>query len=56
MECRIPVNDGRKQINLASLYGISGSNCDNSKYDENERLVAAALVRMEFHKDIAYYI
>jgi len=56
MECMIPVSDGRKQIIIACLYGISGSNCDNSKYDENERLVAAALVRMDYYKDIAYYI
>jgi len=56
MECMVPVNDGRKQMIIASLYGVSGANSDNSKHDENERLVAAALVRMDFYKDFAYYI
>jgi len=56
MECMIPVSDGRKQIIVACLYGISGSNNDNCKYEDNERLTAASLVRMDCYKDIAYYI
>jgi exonuclease III len=56
MECMIPVGDGSKQIIVATLYGISGANTDNPKYEENERLIAAALIRMNTYKDIAYYI
>ena len=56
MECMIPVGDGSKQIIVAILYGISGANTDNPKYEENERLIAAALIRMNTYKDIAYYI
>jgi hypothetical protein len=56
MEVVVPVSDGRKQIINATLYGISGSNSDNAKFDENERLIAAALIRMNHYKDIAYFI
>ena len=56
MEVIMPVGNGEKQIVNATLYGISGANSDNAKFEENERLVAAALIRMNMFKDVPYYL
>ena len=46
VEAVVPVGDGSDSIMVATLYGISGANQSQQKYNENEILIAAALVRM----------
>ena len=45
-EAVVPVGDGSNSIMVATLYGISGANQSQQKYNNNETLIAAALVRM----------
>ena len=40
----------------ASFYGIAGASANVTDYDANERLIAAALLRMRSMKDIPYFL
>ena len=51
-----PVEDGTKHIVVATLYGISGASGNQAEYEDNERFISAALVRMAQMGDVPYYI
>ena len=46
VEAVVPVGDGSSSIMVATLYGISGANQSQQKNNDNEILIAAALVKM----------
>ena len=52
----MPVGDGSSSIMVATLYGISGANQSQQKYNDNEVLIAAALVRMLSFGSTPYYL
>ena len=56
VECTVPVDDGKSQICVASLYGIAGASNDHSKKDATERLLAHAIIRLAQLKDVPYYL
>ena len=56
LEVCVPVGDGKQQIIVSTLYGISGASNDTTKRDETERLLAAALLRKAQLKNVPYFI
>ena len=55
VERLIPAGEGLQYI-AASIYGISGASSDSQDYDDNERLVKAAYIRMAQMQDIPYIL
>ncbi len=41
---------------MASLYGYSGASADTHDHTDNEKLVAAAIVRIKQMKGVPYYL
>jgi hypothetical protein len=56
VERLLPVKDGSEQVIVACLYGVSGASGKQSEYEENERLVAAAIARKAQFGDVPYII
>lgn len=54
MERLIPLQDGSDMI-VAPLYGYSGASSDATSLADNEKVVAAALLRCKNMTDIPYY-
>ena len=52
----LPVGNGTKHIIGATLYGIAGATGNQGDYEENERFIMAALVRMAQMGDVPYFI
>jgi len=52
----VPAGNGQHHIMIATLYGISGASGNQADYEDNERLIMAALVRMASMGDVPYYI
>ena len=48
--------DGGKQLMIASLYGSSGASAMADEYMTNEKLLAAAIMRMRSMGNIPYFI
>ena len=56
VERMIPVDNGKSHIIVASMYGISGASSDQSEYEENERIIMAAMLRMSQMGSVPYFI
>ena len=56
VEIMIPVDNGKSHIIVASSYGISGASTDQSEYEENDRIVMAAMLRMAQMGPVPYFI
>ena len=54
VERLVPIADG-KQIIVASLYGLSGASADATDYISNEKLIAAAIMRMRQIGNVPYF-
>jgi hypothetical protein len=46
----------KSHIIVASLYGIAGASANQSEYDENERMIMAAMLRMAQMGTVPYFI
>ena len=53
---RLIAMEGSHEHIVASLYGYSGASSDNSKYQDNERLIVSATARMVQMGRVPYFI